>query len=96
MGGPAGVREPMGASRGLRTNRRPAGFRKPMGAQQEVEGQDISSCEKANGRQVSAGTGKLMRGPSRCWRATGAQQAPEGPREAPAGVRGQGRERVKS
>lgn len=27
MGGPAGVREPMGASRGLRTNRRPAGFR---------------------------------------------------------------------
>lgn len=80
MGGPAGVREPMGASRGLRTNRRPAGFRKPMGAQQEVEGQDISSCKKANGRQVSAGTGKLMRGPSRCWRATGAQQAPEGPR----------------
>lgn len=52
----------------------PAGVREPMGAQQEVEGQDISSCKKANGRQVSAGTGKLMRGPSRCWRATGAQQ----------------------
>lgn len=60
MGGPAGVKEQLGASRGLRTNRRLAGFRKPMGAQQEAEGQkdpkgqEVSRCEKANGRSQQA------------------------------------------
>lgn len=67
MGGPAGVREPMGASRGLRTNRRPTGFRKPTGAQQEAEGQKdprryqrarlSSRCKKANGRSQQAPEG---------------------------------------
>lgn len=103
MGGPARVREPLGASRGLRTNRRPAGFRKPMGAQQEAEGQKDPrryqrarmSADVKRPMAVPAGTGGLMRGLSRCWRATGAQQSPEGPREAPAGVSGQGRESFK-
>lgn len=85
MGGPAGVREPIGASRGLRTNRRPTGFRKPIGAQQEAEGQmDPRRYQRA---RISADVKRPMVGLSRHWRANErSQQGSEGNR-SPSGTR---------
>lgn len=81
-------------------------MQKAIGAQWEAEGQNDprryqrprrpAGVKSQWGEGVSAGTSGLMRDLSRCHRATGAQRAPEGPSDAPAGIRGQGRERVKS